>query len=422
LSKEIARRNQIVFRTVLKRSIGPLAAGALLCWAIAAPGQTALPDGSGKELVEAKCAQCHSIQRVTNAGYSHEGWQNAVAMMVNLGLKLSADESSTVVDYLAKNFPEKTGPKPALVPGNVRVTIREWVVPKPGSRPHDPLATPDGSIWYSGQFANELGRLDPKTGVFKEYPLPEGSGPHGLVADKDGNIWYTANFKAYIGKLDPKSGKVTQYPMPDPAARDPHTPIFDQEGILWFTVQGGNFVGRLDPKTGEVKLMKLPSPRSNPYGMVIDSHGVPFFDEFGANRIARIDPQTLQLHEYTLPDPAARPRRIAKTSDDAIWYSDYGRGYLGRLDPATGKVTEWPSPSGAKSRPYGMAVIKDVVWYSESGVEPNTIVRFDPRSEKFQTWTIPSGGEVVRNVSVTRDGNLAIACSGANRIGLVEIH
>jgi hypothetical protein len=31
------------------------------------------------------------------------------------------------------------------------------------------------------------------------------------------------------------------------------------------------------------------------------------------------------------------------------------------------------------------------------------------------------GGGVVRNVSVTRDGNLALACSGVNRVALVEI-
>ena len=104
-----------------------------------------------------------------------------------------------------------------------------------------------------------------------------------------------------------------------------------------------------------------------------------------------------------------------------IWYADYSRGFLGRLDPATGKVTEWASPGGPRSRPYGIASIKDVIWYSESGVKPNTVVRFDPRTEKFQTWTIPSGGGVVRNVSVTRDGNLAMACSGVNKIALVEI-
>jgi virginiamycin B lyase len=52
---------------------------------------------------------------------------------------------------------------------------------------------------------------------------------------------------------------------------------------------------------------------------------------------------------------------------------------------------------------------------------PNTLVRFDPATEKFQTWKIPSGGGVVRNVSVTRDGNLVLAESGMNKIALVEI-
>jgi virginiamycin B lyase len=69
-----------------------------------------------------------------------------------------------------------------------------------------------------------------------------------------------------------------------------------------------------------------------------------------------------------------------------------------------------------------MAVINDIVWYNESGTKPNTMVRFDPKTEKFQTWIIPSGGNVVRNVSVTRDGNIAIASSGVNRIGLVKIN
>ena len=108
--------------------------------------------------------------------------------------------------------------------------------------------------------------------------------------------------------------------------------------------------------------------------------------------------------------------------DDIVWYADYSRGYLGRFDPATGKATEYPSPSGPRSLPYGIAQIKDVIWYNESGTKPNTIVRFDPKTEKFQSWIIPSGGGVVRNVDVTREGNLAIACSGVNGIGLVEIN
>ncbi len=120
----------------------------------------------------------------------------------------------------------------------VTVTIQEWTVPTAGSRPHDPLVAPDGSVWYTGQHANVLGRFDPQTGQFKEFPLktPQ-SGPHGLIADKNGDIWYTGNFEAHVGRLNPKTGEVTEYPMPDPKAGDPHTPIFDQKGTLWFTVQ-----------------------------------------------------------------------------------------------------------------------------------------------------------------------------------------
>jgi virginiamycin B lyase len=54
-------------------------------------------------------------------------------------------------------------------------------------------------------------------------------------------------------------------------------------------------------------------------------------------------------------------------------------------------------------------------------VQPNVLVRFDPATEKFQTWSIPSGGGVVRDMMPTRDGNLALACSGVNGIALAEI-
>ena len=84
-------------------------------------------------------------------------------------------------------------------------------------------------------------------------------------------------------------------------------------------------------------------------------------------------------------------------------------------------MKEWPSPSGPESQPYGITVTKDIVWYNESGIRPNTIVRFDPKTEKFQSWVIPSGGIVVRNMMANKEGNLVLACSGANRVALVEI-
>jgi virginiamycin B lyase len=96
-------------------------------------------------------------------------------------------------------------------------------------------------------------------------------------------------------------------------------------------------------------------------------------------------------------------------------------GVVGRFDPKTGEAREWSSPGGPDSGPYGIATLNDNVWYSESGTKPNTVVRFDPKTETFQTWPIPSGGGVVRNMMATSDGNLVLACSGVNRIALVEV-
>ena len=136
-------------------------------------------------------------------------------------------------------------------------------------------------------FANVVGRLDPKTGAMKEYPLKTaGTGPHGLVADKDGNIWYTGNQKALIGKLDPKTGAVTEYAMPDPKARGPHTPIFDQKGNFWFTLQSGH-VGRIVPATGEVKLSATPTSGTYPYGIQVNSKGVPWYVRFPRQQVGQ---------------------------------------------------------------------------------------------------------------------------------------
>lgn len=400
-------------------SLSLMAAG-LLCSALPAWSQ-GLPAGEGKEIAQAKCTTCHAFHARVGSGYTAEGWTTVLRMMTNHGVPLSKDEIATLTPYLAKNFPVKGRPDAALVPGPVKVSIKAWQLPTPGARPHDPLAARDGSLWYTGQMNNVLGRIDPKTGNIKEYPLTtKHSGPHGLDEDKDGNIWYTGNTGELIGKLDPRTGTVTEYKT-GPDAKDPHTLIFDRSGILWFTAQNSNRIGRLDPKTGEIKLLTPPTPKSRPYGMALDSKGILFVVQFSTNRVARVDPKTLEIREYTLPDPASRPRRIAITSDDMVWYTDYSRGFLGRLDPATGKVTEWRSPSGTKSAPYGISAINDVIWYSESEAAPNTVVRFDPKTEKFQSWTIAGGGNIVRNTSVTRDGDFVLANSLVNEVTLVSI-
>jgi virginiamycin B lyase len=376
----------------------------------------------GKALVDAQCNSCHALTARTGSGYTKEEWQVVMRMMTNHGVKISPEDLPMMTEYLAITFPVKPRPTAVVLPGPIKTSMQAWKAATPGARPHDPLAARDGSLWYTGQMVNALGRVNPKTGEVKEFPLKTPhSGPHGLVEDGSGNIWYTGNASALVGKLNPKTGEVTEYKMPDKDAKDPHTLIFDRAGVLWFTLQGANRVGRLDPKTGEIKLLRPPTEKTRPYGMAIDSKGTVFYVAFGTNKVGAVNPKTLQIREYDLPDKASRPRRIAITGDDKVWYTDYSRGYLGRLDPDTGAVKEWLSPSGPKSAPYGISSIKNVIWYSESEAAPNTVVRFDPETEKFQSWAIPGGGRIVRNTDVTSDGSFVLANSLTNEVTLVRI-
>jgi virginiamycin B lyase len=386
-------------------------------------GQDAqLPDGAGKELVEAACSTCHEVDLITTStGYTHEQWDYVIGKMI----ELPEPDASRITQYLAAHFPPTDDRRPNLVAGDARITFQEWNVPTLGQRPRDPLQTPDGIIWWAGMYGSLIGRLDPKTGEMKEYALDPGARPHSIIDDRDGNIWYTGNGNATIGKLDPKTGAITVYPMPDAAARDPHTPIFTKSGHLWFTIQNSNRLGRLVPDTGEVRVTALPTEKARPYGIKEDSKGTIWVAYRGANKIARVNPDSWEIREYPTPAPDAPKgayiRRLAIASDDMVWYADSGRGYLGRLDPETGEVKEWPSPNGPESHPYAIEIIDGVIWYNESEQRPDALVRFDPKTETFQSWTIPSGIGIIRHMRATPDGNLVIHQSSTNTVGLVII-
>ena len=407
--------------------------GALLCVSVtvAVQGQApqggrgggqqpvALPDGAGKDIVQAACTKCHGLNQVTgSAGYAREKWQELFATMI----KLPDAQAATVSQYLATHFPAKPGREPVLVPGPVTVTFKEWMVPTLGQRSRDPVQTPDGMIWWAGQYGNIVGRLNPRTGDMKEYPLLPGTRPHSIISDRAGTIWYMGNANGTIGKLNPATGEITVYTMPDPAARDPHTPVFDRKGILWFTLQNSNMVGRLNPATGEIKLVTLPTPDADPYGIDINSQGVPWVAYNGSYKVASLDPVTMAVREYPLPDQKSTVRRVAITSDDMVWYVNAALGRLGRLNPKTGEIKEWPSPSGTDTQPYAITVVNDIIWYNESRRRPDALVRFDPKTEKFQSWAIPSGVGTIRHMRATADGNnLLIHQTSTNRIGLVTI-
>ena len=374
---------------------------------------SALPQGEGESLVREHCSSCHRPEILERAqGYNTTSeWRELMATMVTL----DEPRADLIARYLAKHFQSKPELYPTLVPGPVNIEIEEWLVPTLGQRSRDPVEGLDGSIWWTGMWASLVGRLDPLTGDVREYPLPPSARPHSIVPDNEGFIWYLGNSNGTVGKLNPLTGDIREY---DTGLADPHTGVFHPNGYFYFTAQRAGAVARLDPASGEVLTVNT-CPR--PYGIKVGPDGYLYVALNGENAIGQVDPETLEVNYFAIPHEDSRIRRLDIASDGTIWYVNSSRGKIGHLDPKTGAVREWDSPSGPKSHPYAIAVIDDVVWYNESGQRPDALVRFDPETEAFQSWAIPSGIGIIRHVWVTRDKDLLIHQSSSNRIGRVKV-
>ena len=378
-----------------------------------------LPDGHGKDVVAGMCAGCHAIDLITrSSGYSRDHWQELIGTMVDLSAPSAQETQATITQYLAEKFPPNTRRAPKLVPGPIQIELKEWVTPTLGQRTRDPVEGIDGKVWWVGQFGNLLGRLDMATGEMKEWPLPANANPHSVTPDAHGNAWYTGNKNGTMGKFDPKTEKITEYKMPDPNVKDPHTAEFDRNGIMWFTAQHANVIGRLDPKTGDIRLVSTLT-RVQPYGVKIDAEGTPWVSCNGAACLIKVDPVDMKLTEIRLPVAGTTVRRLDIAADGMIWFVNSGQGKIGRYNPKTGEIKEWDSPSGKSSHPYAIAVVNGIVWYNESGMRPDVLVRFDPQTETFQSWAVPSGNVyagIIRHMRPNKDGDLLIHQTSTNRI------
>ena len=277
------------------------------------------------------------------------------------------------------------------------VEIKEWQVPYDNTLPRDPWVGGPDLIWFVGQQGHYVASLQPSTGQFKRYNLPDGTGPHTVISNQQG-AWYAGNRAQHVGLVDPASGKIEKIMLPGDGQRDVHTMDFTEDGNIWFTVQHGNQIGYLDTKTRKITLHDVATSGARPYGLVV-ANNQPWVAMFGTNKLATVNAQG-KIQEVVLPREDARPRRIAVTTDGMVWYVDYADGYLGRYNPKTAAIDEWRMPSGVDSRPYAMASDDaGKVWFVETGVMPNRFVGFDPKTEKFtQAVEIASGGRTVRHM------------------------
>ena len=111
--------------------------------------------------------------------------------------------------------------------------------------------------------------------------------------------------------------------------------------------------------------------------------------------------------EYDLPQRTRQPHDVIVDSDGIAWYASFGEQILGKLDPRTGKITEYKIPTLKPDMPTGILALRfdedENLWM---GMQfQGGIAKFDKRTEKFQTWSLPQeiNGDYVQINQVSAD-------------------
>jgi mono/diheme cytochrome c family protein len=65
-----------------------------------------LKEGKNKELVQAYCSACHSVDYIMmNSKFlDKKGWEAELDKMIKLGAPISKEDSKKIIDYLVKNY------------------------------------------------------------------------------------------------------------------------------------------------------------------------------------------------------------------------------------------------------------------------------------------------------------------------------
>ena len=302
--------------------------------------------------------------------------------------------------------------------------FREFQTPQ-GTHPHDVAAdqAKNGPVWFTAQGTGQLGKLDPKTGNKTYIQLGNdtrtnmnGSAPHGVILGPDGGVWITDEFLKAIVRVDPNTHEIKKFPLPENITNNKlNTATFDKSGVLWFTDRSG-YYGKLDPAKGVVQVWTAPRG-AGPYGITTTPDGSVYFNSWTGNYTAKIDLKTGNLTILEPPTKESQPRRIWSDSKGQLWITEWAAGNLAKYDPATDKWKEWKLP-GVKPQPYSVFVDEhDNIWVSDFGITNGTqsMVRFDPASEKFDVIPLPTDHSNIRQMS-GRQGQVWGAESGLDRI------
>lgn len=306
--------------------------------------------------------------------------------------------------YELKTFPRPKG-------AETKAIVTEYDLPRFDTEPHDAVVDPDGMVWYQDFSDSFLGRLNPRTGEVKEWPLPAlkpfppfAGGGLDVKLDGEGNPWFALMRQNAIAKFDKKTEKITTWNVPAPhntlRTRVTMLTTPSAAGMVWFVTVGSSptsWVHGLDSKTGKITSYHVPAFI---YGLEATADGNLFFFSIRDGVIGEVDTKTGKTTLFQPPTAASGPRRGEVAADGRVWFGEFRGGNIGMFDRQSQTFREWPLPVPFAD-PYD--VVADAngdVW--TGGMLTDYVFRLNPATGEVTKFLLPTVNVNIRRIDVDR--------------------
>lgn len=369
------------------------------------------------------CQLCHQLgtpdTRLPNAAAFDFGWKKA-GTMNGTANGFGRDNLAAVLgdwgERIAAGEVPPAPPRPSGKERNFVLTMWEWgdlftyAHDEVATDKRDPFLYPNGPVWGVDIGNDYLLKLDPNTHAATRIPVPTRNGFDIPWCDQPGF--------ATLGCPAPDG--TTAYPGAYQNPANPHNPMLDDTGKVWITTQIRpegienlpDFCLERDPGiTGGHRQMGYYDTNTEEFVLIdtcFGTHHLQFgFDEGNtlwisgdSNNLGAIYPDLLDPNDPEGTESQAQEwwRVVVDTDGD-------GEGDT----PAPGfNYGIIPNP------------VDGTVWTGVLAGFPGRINRFDPATEKFETYSPPLPGYGPRGLDADTEGNIWVCLGGSSHVAKFE--
>ena len=270
----------------------------------------------------------------------------------------------------------------------------EYRMDEPQDAPIAIAAGTDGSIWFTIDHANAIGRL--RNGRIERLPT---SGrnivPLGLALAEYGSAWYTDLAARAIARIS-SVGEIARFVLDTPITRLGRL-VIAPDGAAWFADPTGYGLTKL--KDGVFTRYRIESARGGPYGVAVTADGAIWATLQNGNQLLHLATDGTS-RTFDLPRGGAVPTDVAVGSDGSVWFLQFRANRVGRFKDGQFSDVEAGRENAGLS---GIAVApNEDIWFGM--LRTASLGRL--RKGHITVFALPRKNARPFSVAVDRDGNV----------------